>query len=378
MVSSRRLDRAHLATVLSLVRWLGPWAGERVPSGVSRRTEHLETARGATMRTYVYSAHSAPRGVYLVAPGLHFLGPDDPRLDRFCRVLASAGFDVVAPLLPDFARLTVSEAAGSDLARAFALAERLAGERRLPRPAVFSISFGSLPAIQLAAGEAGPRVGSLLLFGGYAEFEQAVRFAITGRAEHEGRRHAIPHDPLNAPVVFLNVAEHVEGVSEDARPRLVEAWRAMVERTWGKAELKEGRAREPHARAVIAEHGLAEDEARTFLVGCGLEPGGEAMLEAALARLGDTMAWADPRPHLSRIAAPVTVVHGRDDDVIPFFEAEKLVRALPEGHPAELVLTGLYGHTGAALPPLADVAREVRALGRVVSAMARAPRSGRN
>jgi pimeloyl-ACP methyl ester carboxylesterase len=367
------VERAHLATVLSLVRWLGPWAGERAPKAIRRRTLLLETARGAPMRTYVYSTQHAPRGAYLVVPGLHFLGPDDPRLDRFCRVLAAAGFAVVAPLLPDFARLTVSPHAGVDLERAFVLAERLAEERRLPRPAVFSISFGSLPAAQLAAA-AGARVGALLLFGGYCDFEQAVRFAITGRAEHDGRRHAIPHDPLNAPVVFMNVAEHVEGVSERSRPRLVEAWRTMVERTWGRSELKVGRAREPVARAVIAERALEPSEARTFLVGCGLEPGGEAMLEAALARVGTTMAWADPRPYLARVVAPVTVVHGRDDDVIPFFEAEKLLRALPERHPAELILTGLYGHTGAELPPLSDVLREVRALGRVVGAMARAPR----
>jgi len=39
----------------------------------------------------------------------------------------------------------------------------------------------------------------------------------------------------------------------------------------------------------------------------------------------------------------VVIVHGRDDDVIPFLEAEKLRAALPPGHPHRVFLTGLYG-----------------------------------
>lgn len=349
-----------------LALWLGPWAGARTPAAVSRTTEIVDEGRG--VRAYVFRPRrSRPRGVYLVAPGLHFAGPDDPRLDRFCRVLAHAGFVVVAPFLPDFSSLVIAPTATRDLASALARAIRIADEERLAGPAVFSISFGSRPAIELCASEHGERVSALLLFGGFCDFDATVRFAIEGGPN-------VPHDPLNAPVVHLNLLDHHEGDLD--RPALARALRAMVERTWGRAELKVGDARSVHAHAIAAE--LEGDTRALFLAACGLSPDAHRIFDAALARAKDAFAWVDPRPHLARVRAPVVVVHGRDDDVIPWTEAEKLAAALPSGHPCEVILTGLYGHTGAALPRPADVAREVRALVRVVTLLARAPRYGRS
>lgn len=344
-----------------LAFWLGPWAGTRSPAGVSRTEEVL----AGRVRAYVHRpARARARGVYLIAPGLHFAGPDDPRLDRFCRVLADAGFVVVAPFLGDFCALRIAPETTRDLEAGFARAVRIADDERLPGPAVFSISFGSRPAIELCASELGRRASALLLFGGFCDFDAAVRFAITGGM-------GLPHDPLNAPVVHLNLLEHHEGSFD--RERLAGALRAMVEATWGRAELKKGDARASHARAIA--EGLDTDTRALFLAACGLAPDSLARFEAALARAraANAFDWVDPRPHLARVRPPVVVVHGRDDDVIPWTEAEKLRAALPAGHPCEVILTGLYGHTGAALPRPGALAREIRALARVVTLLARAP-----
>lgn len=361
-----------MRTTLALGRWLGPWGGARVPPGPSRARVSLEGPEGAT-GAYVYRPRGRPRGAYLVAQGLHFLGPDDPRLDRFARVLADAGFVVVAPMLRDFLSLVIAERAWRDLARALEHTLEITRREGLPPPAVFSISFGSLPAIRLAASEHGPSIGRLCLFGGFCDFDATVRYAITGRAEHAGERLEVEHDPLNAPVVHLHMLPFHGRVPEADRERIARAWRAMVERTWGKMELKVGRAREPHALAVADELGLEGEVRRVFMIGCGLEPGGEELLERALANVGDAYAWADPRPHLARVVPPVAIVHGRDDDVIPFFEAEKLRAALPAGHPHEVHLTGMYGHTGAALPSPRRAIAEVATLARVLRLLARAP-----
>lgn len=355
----------QLRSAARLAFWLGPWAGSRTPAAVSRTTEIVDETRG--VRAYLFRpTRTPPRGVYLVAPGLHFAGPDDPRLDRFCRVLAHAGFVVVAPFLPDFSALVIAPTATSDLASALARAVRIADEEQLGGPAVFSISFGSRPAIELCASEHGERVSALLLFGGFCDFDATVRFAINGSA-------TAPHDPLNAPVVHLNLLDHHEGDVD--KVALARALRRMVERTWGRAELKVGDARATHAHAIA--EALDPATRALFLAACGLSPDATQIFERALARAKDAFAWVDPRPHLARVRPPVVVVHGRDDDVIPWTEATKLAAALPSGHPCEVILTGLYGHTGAALPAPSDVAREVRALVRVVTHLARAPRCGR-
>jgi hypothetical protein len=108
-----------------------------------------------------------------------------------------------------------------------------------------------------------------------------------------------------------------------------------------------------------------------FLIGCGLAPGGEALLEEGLHRVGTEYAWADPSKHLANAKPRVAIVHGRDDDVIPYFEAYKIRAALPAGHPHELHLTGMYGHTGSSLPSPRAAFSEVATLVRVLRVLSR-------
>lgn len=359
---------------LTLLRWLGPWEKTGTPTDVDRAERTVDGAR--PVRTYVYRRRGrAPEGVYVLAPGLHFLGPDDPRLDRFCRILAASGVVVVAPFLPDHVGLRVTPRTTDDLAAVFAVSESMARADGLPKPALFSISFGSQPAIALAGREAfRDRIGAVVLFGGFAEFDASVRFCLTGRAAHDGASLSMAHDPLNAPVVWLHLIDRLE--LDCDRDAVEAAWRTMVHRTWGRMELKRKGARDPIAHAIARDLSPADRE--VFLLGCGLREGGARHLDAILANLGDAFAFTDPRPSLARLRAPIAIVHGRDDDVIPWFEAEKLRRALPPDHPARILVTGLYGHTGAGAH---DALADVRALGRelvtmldVVRTLVEAPR----
>ena len=110
-----------------------------------------------------------------------------------------------------------------------------------------------------------------------------------------------------------------------------------------------------------------------FLEACGLRELRMAAIDRALASSHNDFAFADPTPHLARLRAPVAIVHGRDDDVIPWLEADKLRAKLPAGHPHRVILTGMYGHTGAMLPSPRALVREVRAMLGVVQVMIDAP-----
>src|SRR5690606_38887308 len=143
-----------------------------------------------------------------------------------------------------------------------------------------------------------------------------IRFALTGRLRRDGRDVDLPRDPLNAPVVILNVLPFLgPELGDDVdRARLAGALREAAHRTWGREELKRPGARDPIIHGVAES--LPERERDLLLVACGLRPGAGDLLEAGLARAGDAFAFADPGPHLGEIEAPVAVVHGRDDDVI--------------------------------------------------------------
>ncbi|MEM9873658.1 MAG: hypothetical protein AAF928_02115 [Myxococcota bacterium] len=329
---------------------------------------------------YAPPARTATVGVFVVLPGLHFLGPADHRLDRFCRILAAAGHEVVAPFLPDYAALRITRDTIADARLVVQHAAARAAARGWPRPAIFSISFGSLPALGVAADRVGrEHVGALVLFGGYCDFSTALRFSLTGRAPtaDDASPVDLPHDPLNAPAAFINLLPHFGPAVVDDPRALADAWRDMARRTWGHPHLRPL----AHRRAIAAVVGanLSPRDRSLFEDGCGLRPERlPAWLDRGVVWAGDAMAFAEGAPLARAVTAPVVVCHGRDDDVIPHHEATRLYRAL--GGPRRrhrLFITGLYAHTGAApLASAAAIGRELATLRGLVFALVDAATEG--
>lgn len=329
--------------IVTLARWLGPWASPTA----SPRVERALTAV-AGIKTAVYGR--VGRGsTYLIAPGLHFAGADDPRMDRFCRILAAAGHRVIAPFVPAYLALTPDASAIEDFTRVF-------DEVAHAKPVVFSISFGSLLAFAVAANRP-EHVDRLVIFGGYANFHDTLRFCLTG-AVSSGRK--ATRDPLNQPVVLMNLLDHI---AHDAARRdvLVERWRAYVTRTWGRPEMK---ARE---RFVAIAEELAPDVPESvrdlFMIGIGAAPGAWDLAQKALEDFDATA--LDPSPYLSRVRCRVDLVHGVDDDVIPFEHSQALAARLINTT-AHVHVTGLYGHTGTLRPPIAALVKELATMVRVL------------
>ena len=349
--------------MLKLVRWLGPWADPAARPAADVRDDDLD---GMQIRIYRPHRGARVRSTFLIAPGLHYACADDPRMDRFCRVLTCAGHQVVVPYIPDFLALVPTARAKHDFLSAFDALPRWMGpaagtDTGRPRPTVFSISFGSLLAFALAA-ERPAAVERLVIFGGYADLRETLRFSLTGEVA-SGR--AAVHDPLNLPVSVMNLLDHLEPPPLD-RDAVVAAWRRYVERTWGRAELKLDRRYAAIAEALAPSVPASVRE--LFLVGTGALPGVLDLALPALARLD--VRPLDPSPYLPRITCRVDLVHGIDDDVIPFEHAHALAAGLVHAD-VRVHLTGMYGHTGAARPALGAAARELITLVRVLRVLAR-------
>lgn len=341
---------AMIRPMWTLGRWLGPWADATKTPHVASTDEDVDG-----MRVRLYRPHRRPRAVYLIAPGLHYAAADDPRLDRFCRVLAAGGHLVVAPFVPDYLALTPNARAIHDFERAFHALPRWTDRK----PVVFSISFGSLLAFALAARH-GDALDGVVVFGGYADFHATMRFCLEGVVA-SGRR--ATRDPLNQSVVLLNLLDHLDCAD---RPALAAAWRAYVERTWGRPELKAPARFTAIAEAMAPDVPAAVRE--LFLVGVGARPGAADLARPALARF-DARAL-DPSPYLAQIRGRVDLVHGTDDDVIPFEQSHALAAQLT-GADARVHITGMYGHTGASRLRLGAAAQELATMVRVLRVLAR-------
>lgn len=338
-------------SMVTLARWLGPWADPQAAPRVPTREEQVDH-----VRVRIYGAPARLRRTYLIAPGLHYAGPDDPRMDRFCRILAAGGHLVIAPFIPDYLALTPCARAIEDLGRVFAARGRWSAQP----PVVFSISFGSLLAFALAA-EHRDAIERLVIFGGYADFHATMRFCLTG---HVASGRAAVRDPLNQPVVLMNLLDHLEPACPDPEA-VAAAWRRYVARTWGRPEMKD-RAR--FARIADELAGDVPTAVRDlFHVGVGTRPGAAELAAAALQRF-DARAL-DPAPYLARVRGRVDLVHGTDDDVIPYEQSHALAAGLT-GADVRVHVTGMYGHTGAQSPRLTAAARELVTMVRVLRVLA--------
>jgi pimeloyl-ACP methyl ester carboxylesterase len=351
-----------LGSIARLARWLGPWATVTHAPEVATTDEHIEAdARGPRLHIRTYRPRGqrpgGERAAYLIAPGLHYAGPDDVRLDRFCRVLAHAGHLVMAPFIPSYLALTPDRAAITDFARVFAARRRWTTKP----PVVFSISFGSLLAFALAADHA-DELDGLVIFGGYADFDETLMFCLTGELA-SGR--VAPRDPLNQPVVLMNLVTQIRPVPAEPAA-VITAWRRYIERTWGRPEMKA-----PARFSAIADELAAEVPAsgrELFHVGIGTRPGAATLVRDALTRF--VSADLDPSPYLPRIRGRVDLVHGTDDDVIPFEHSLALAARLRAAD-VRVHITGLYGHTGAQTPTRSALARELATMLRVLRVFAR-------
>ena len=340
-----------MIATLRLARWLGPWADPKSAPAVAITDDDVDG-----MRVRVFAPRGVPRRTFLIAPGLHYAGADDPRMDRFCRILAAAGHLVVAPYIPDFLALQPSARAKLDFARAFRALPRWTTNR----PVVFSISFGSLLAFALSA-EHGRAIERLVVFGGYASLRDTLAFSLTGTLA-SGRTAA--RDPLNQPVVLMNLL-HLFDLNAADREAVAAGWRRYVERTWGRPELKQ------RERFVAIANQLAPTVPAAvrelFLIGIGAQPGAAELAIDALTRFDGSA--LDPAPYLPRITGRVDLVHGADDDVIPFEHSHALAAAMPNAR-VRVHITGMYGHTGASRPKFATVAHEMLTMLRVLRMLA--------
>lgn len=339
----------RLRRFATLARWLGPWAD-------ARRVPTVRSGKGRAGRV-------------LVIPGLHPLGVADPRMVRFGRILEAAGAELTMADVGALKRLTLAPSMFEE-----AEAALFRASSRGP-VGVMSISFGSIVALHLAARHP-ERVRRLVLFGGYRELERTLVYALGG-SEGEVR------DPLNAPAVFIQLADQLlEGAAHAA---FVEAARRFCAETWtsGRGGPADDKRDGRHLRvgARIADS-LPEPARALMRLACRLDGDPLPTALGALARSRERFRYLDPGPLLPGVRCEVDCVHGRDDDVIPYTESERLARDLA----GRAHITGLYGHTGArvgaapglggmsaarAVAKLTGAAREARVMAEVLGALER-------
>ena len=327
---------------------------------VATRDASIQGRSGA-MRVRIYEPATRRARTVLLTGGVHAKGIDEPRLMKLARDLAVAGTPVVTAEIDDLLHYRITPRLTDALEDAILWvgADRaLAPDGRL---GVFGVSFaGGLSIVAAGRPKASPHVAYVFSFGGHSSLPDVVRFLCTG-VQPDGSKRA-PHD-YGVVVTLMNTAEQVVPADQVVPLRAAitsfmhASHLAMVDQQAAAAEFT-------HTQAMTA---ALPEPARTLMsyvntrnvttLGPILLPHTEAFTQ-------------DPALSPSRatgVTAPVFLMHGADDSVVPSIESRRLAAVLERTAPVHLLVTSLITHAEVDRPPTAgevwEMIRFFRAMG---------------
>src|SRR5215510_13907923 len=292
-----------------------------------------------------YTIDAPVKRSILLVPGIHSMGIEEPRLTALAKDLAATGFTVMTMALPDLQAYRITPRATDVIEDAVAWMSRQSNLAPDGRVGMIGISFAGGLSIS-AAGRPSIRdkVAFVLSFGGHGDLPRVMHYLATGEAPHvEGLTSHPPHDYGVAVILYgladrgVVPADQVVMLRDGIRTFLLASQLTLV-------NMDEANATFAKARAMAKD---MPEPARTFMG--YVNDRAVTKLGPALVPYLDQLGVADPAlsPQRAESAptAPVFLLHGDDDIVIPAAESALLNDYLQsKGTPVHLLLSNLITH----------------------------------
>ena len=329
----RWLGSFGFAALLLVLLWTAPTIRQTYEAGLVLADIALGTVRtpaprqmaifyqieGRTRTGDLYlPAQGRPRAGMVLLPGIVPQGGREPRLVAFAGALARAGFAVLVPNFPAFRQLMVRPGDARIAADAFHYLVRQPNLAPAGRTGMGAFSYAVGVAV-LASLQADVRtqVRFILGVGGYHDIGAVVRFFTTGYFQHQGQWFHLRPDPYGQ-WVFVN----------SSLPYLRSPVDKQILQSMVRLRLQNPRADlaplatqlGPEGRALYALLSNRDPNQTPALLRALPIP-----LQAALSG----MSLVD-KP-LQDLRARLILVHGMDDNLVPYPESIALTRAVPPG-----------------------------------------------
>jgi len=320
--------------------------------------------RGGAMRARVYEPNRSRRRVALLTSGLHPSGIDEPRLVRLARQVAASGVAVVTPDIPELSRFEITPAITDGIEEAgrwLAIDSGLAADHRV---GLMGISFsGGLSIVAAARPSIADHVAYVFALGGHDDLPRVLRYLCTGHEPRpapnvrlagdagENDTFVLPPHDYGVAVILLSIADRVVPAAQ------VERLRAGVRRYLWASALDGGvdKARAPAEFEAVRAYDRTLPEPSATLLRYVIERDVVHLGARLLPVLGSQ--GAAPSLSVSKSpkpSAPVFLLHGLEDNVVPAIESEYLAEDLRGHAPVRLLLSGLISHAEADRPARAD------------------------
>jgi len=296
--------------------------------GLETQEVMLSTTLGPVRaRLYVPHGIAHPPGMVLVH-GIHHLGIDEPRLMNFARAAASNGFSVLTPEIAALADYHVDGASIGTIGESSAWLEQHLDAGPVT---IVGVSFaGGLSLLAACDPRYAPHIRALVLMGAYDNLGRVARFLATSQAEFpDGRmEHYVAHDYGAAVFVYSHLDQFFPASDQAVAHDSLREW------LWEQPK-----------------------EAQSYLP--RLSPASRATMEILLARQIDRLRrkllaaiQADDRQlsaisldgKLGSLHAPVFLLHGATDDIIPSTETLWLEKEIPKPYLRDALITPAFSH----------------------------------
>jgi dienelactone hydrolase len=311
---------------------------------VTRAARHSVPTRYGEVPAQFYVPDTTVTRTVLLIPGIHSMGIEEPRLTALAEDLAATGMRVMALALPDLQRYRITPHATDVIEDAIGwLAD---DPERAPdgRIGVVGISFAGGLSIA-AAGRPAVRdkLAFIVSFGGHGDLRRVMHYLATGETPSvEGVESHPPHDYGVAVILYgladrgVVPADQVDALREAIYTFLLASQLTLVNMdqanaTFAKARTMGAALPEPSRTYMAYVNDRAVGKLGPALVPFLEQLGtGEPALSAELA----------PPP-----SAPVYLLHGQGDTVIPTAESVLLAESLRSRHvTVHVLLSGLITH----------------------------------
>lgn len=301
------------------------------------------------LRAYLPATHGRPRHTVLLVSGLHPAGIDEPRLIHLSRTLAASNILVVTPDIPELSRFDITPRVTDRIEAAAVWLASESGFAPDSRIGLMGVSFsGGLAVVAAGRPSLQGRLRYVFSFGGHDDLRRVLDYFCAqrvGDSSDETAPPGAPHD-YGVAIALLAVADHLvppaqlTDFREAMRRFLMASYLDRTDKDRAKREFAAVRAvalAMPEPSATLLQYVNARDVAR---LGPRLRP--------YVGEYAEIPALSPARSPLP--LAPVFLLHGKDDTVIPSAESERLAERLQGRTRVRLLLTDLISHADADQP----------------------------
>jgi len=277
------------------------------------------------------SAPHCPRAALVAVPGAVPQGKDDPRMVAFATTLARAGFAVMVPDLAGYRQLRIRPSDALEIADAFAWISHRPELAPDGRAGMFAFSYSVGPAVLAALqDDIREQVRYIVGLGGYHDLPRAMLFFTTGWYAREGAwQHVTPDDTGRMVLAYSSLDYLAPAPDRDVFDRMVAQ-----------------RMRDPQADLAPLAAALSPGAQAVYALALNDDPARFDELFARLPRaMREDIARLDLARHdLAPLQARLILVHGRNDNLIPYTESLALAGAAPAGQARVFLIRRVLGH----------------------------------